>query len=83
MTTLTKPRTFLLPRFGNLGRINPKTLLAEHTGMVIQITPEGLVRFRLPHKRKWLDFPLARVYHLAAQAAAQEIIHNRRLRRQP
>jgi hypothetical protein len=46
--------------------------------MVVQLTPDGLIRFRSPRKRHWLDFPLSRVYHLAALAAAEELITARK-----
>jgi hypothetical protein len=74
MTALSRPRTFLTEWFSASG---------ARQSMVVQLTPEGLIRFRTPRKRLWLDFPLARVYHLAALAAAEDLIISRKDRRHP
>ena len=70
MIHLTKPRTFKASVLLNGSRSRQELL--------VQLTPEGLIRFRQPRRRTWLDFPLARVYHLAALAAADAIRAARR-----
>lgn len=67
MTTLTKPRTVKVQTAG--------------LSLVVQLDPSGMIRMREPRRRTWLDIPLARVYYLAAQDAADNIRAERASRR--
>jgi hypothetical protein len=69
MTTLVKPKTFRL------------RLAGQPPELVVLLDPSGYISFREPRKRTWFALPLARVYHLAAMAAADEIRAARKTRR--
>ena len=76
MTTLTKPRTFKMLWISTAGSSRDAS-----KPLIVRLDPAGIISFREPHKRHWLDFPLARVYHLAALASADEIRLSRKTRR--
>ena len=73
MTTLTKARTFKVNISWPVGR--------DRSDLIIQLDPAGMIRFREPRRRTWLEFPLARIYHLAALASADELRAARKRRR--
>lgn len=69
MTTLSKSKTFRL------------RLAGQPPELVILLDPSGYISLREPRKRTWFALPIARVYHLAALAAADEIRASRKTRR--
>jgi hypothetical protein len=67
VTTLTSAKTF-------------KVKLPDHE-LIVRIHPDGLVQFRKPRERSWLDYHIGRAYTQAALLAADNLRMERSRRR--
>lgn len=50
----------------------PVDFLGKHTYIIIELGPGGLIRLREPSARRWLPYPLSRLYVQACALESQQ-----------